>query len=94
MVIKRILSLALILFAIGGPGCGSALAIGRSVAASNNGAPGSSHVGRGGGVHGVAAGGSLPFTGANLALYAGVGVAMAAAGIGLRRIAGRDSASA
>jgi hypothetical protein len=45
-------------------------------------------------VHGVAAGGSLPFTGANLALYAGVGVAMAAVGIGLRRVARRHSAPA
>jgi hypothetical protein len=45
-------------------------------------------------VQGVARGGSLPFTGANLALYASAGVAMAAAGIGLRRIAGRDSAPA
>ena len=42
----------------------------------------------------VVAGGSLPFTGANLAMYAGAGVAMAAAGIGLRTLAGRDSASA
>lgn len=79
------------LLALIGPGCGSALAAGHTPAASHNGGPGGGH-GAGGGVHGVAAGGSLPFTGANLALYASVGVAMAAAGAGLRRIAGRDSA--
>src|SRR5438045_3530926 len=64
------------LLALIGPGCGSALAAGHTPAASHNGGPGGGH-GAGGGVHGVAAGGSLPFTGANLALYAGVGVAVA-----------------
>ena len=91
MVIKRISTLAFVLLALMGPGCGSALAVGRTPAASHNVGPGSGTGGRGG-VNGVAAGGSLPFTGANLALYASVGVAMAAAGAGLRRIAGRDSA--
>jgi len=91
-MIKRSVILSFLLIAIMGPGCGSALASSQTRAVSQNGGPGS---GSGaGGVHGVVAGGSLPFTGANLAVYAGAGMAMAAAGIGLRRLAGRDSASA
>ena len=45
----------------------------------------------GGGQHvvGAGAGGSLPFTGANLIVYVGAGLGMVGAGIALRRTAGR-----
>jgi hypothetical protein len=57
-------------------------------AASTN--PASDQYG-GGGVLGVNAGGSLPFTGANLIVLLGLGLGMVAVGVGLRRIAGRNA---
>ena len=94
-MIKRSMILSFLLIALMGPGCGSALASGQTRAASQNAGPGGGNGGSGaGGVHGVVASGSLPFTGADLAVYACAGLAMAAGGIGLRRLAGRDSASA
>jgi hypothetical protein len=58
-------------------------------AASTN--PASDQYGGGGGVLGVNAGGSLPFTGANLIVLLGLGLGMVAVGVGLRRIAGRNA---
>jgi hypothetical protein len=62
--------------ALFGPGSGSALA------ASSN--PASDQYG-GGGVLGEAAGGSLPFTGVNLIVLLGLGFAMVAIGLAVRR---------
>jgi hypothetical protein len=41
------------------------------------------------GVLGVTAGGPLPFTGADLIVYAGVGMGMVGAGLAMRCFAGR-----
>jgi hypothetical protein len=88
MRLGRILLLVFILFGLLGPASGVAVAAAKTSANAQYG--GVAGGGAGGGVLGRAAGGgTLPFTGADLAMYVVAGVAMVAAGIHLRRLANR-----
>jgi hypothetical protein len=67
-----------------GPGAGAAMASTSPASAQYVGGPG--------GVLGETAGGSLPFTGANLPALLGLGVCMVAAGLAVRGLSGRAAA--